>query len=148
MKYLLLFLSFTFLSCKTTFLPKENFKQELIIKDLNESSKESYVKANTWMVDAFHNPESVIEFTDKESGTIIGKYLIQGSYMAEFLVEVDTRIYAKIDIRIKDNAAKILIIPTDNVPITDKKQIEIINNKIISLIESFEYYMKNEKSDW
>jgi hypothetical protein len=34
-----------------------------------------YTKANMWFVDAFKNADSVIQFSDKESGTIKGKYV-------------------------------------------------------------------------
>lgn len=148
MKYLLLFLSLSLLSCKTTVVPKEYFKQELIVEDLKETREESYIKANTWMLDVFRSSASVVEFTDKESGTILGKYIIQGSHTAEFGYTVDYRVFAKIDIRIKDNAAKILIIPDTNISITNNKEIEDLHKKIKSLIDSFENYMKNEKSDW
>ena len=39
------------------------------------SSDDIYIRANMWFVDAFKNAESVIQFSDKASGTIKGKYV-------------------------------------------------------------------------
>lgn len=39
------------------------------------SATNIYIKANMWFVDAFKNADSVIQFSDKESGTIKGKYV-------------------------------------------------------------------------
>ena len=39
------------------------------------STDDIYIKANMWFVDAFQNADSVIQFSDKASGTIKGKYV-------------------------------------------------------------------------
>ncbi|MDR2716482.1 MAG: DUF4468 domain-containing protein [Treponema sp.] len=39
------------------------------------SAVDIYTKANMWFVDAFKNADSVIQFSDKQSGTIKGKYV-------------------------------------------------------------------------
>jgi hypothetical protein len=39
------------------------------------SADNIYIKANMWFVDAFRNADSVIQFSDKASGTIKGKYV-------------------------------------------------------------------------
>lgn len=150
-KLALIIILTTSISCKTlsgTIVSKEQFKQERIINNLKDTHKEAYVKANTWMVDAFTNPESVIEFSDKESGTILGKYLIQGQYQAEFGVTVDSRIFAKIDIRVKDHAAKLTIIPISDINIHSPQEKQIIHDKINMLCINFEDYMKNESTNW
>ena len=41
------------------------------------TKSELWVKANMWMIDIFHDAESVIQFSDKEAGVIKGKYVIQ-----------------------------------------------------------------------
>jgi hypothetical protein len=38
-----------------------------------------YTRINLWFVDVFNSSESVIEFSDKESGVIKGKYLFRGN---------------------------------------------------------------------
>ena len=49
----------------------------------NDHSKdENYVLANEWMVETFNNAESVIQFTDKESGTVRGNILLRKGLLA------------------------------------------------------------------
>lgn len=136
--------------CKIYTIPKENFKVEEVITGIKEDKNEAYVKANTWMVDKFDNPKSVIEFTDKEEGVIIGKYFMLGQVPAEFgLVEL-IDIYAKIDIRIKDNSAKILIIPFKDIQSQDKSAGSKLNTitEFQLLIADFKNYMLKETTDW
>lgn len=85
------------------------FNEEPIVKvfeDISGSKSQLFVKANEWMISIFKDATSVIEFSDKEEGVIIGKYLMHGTLSA-----IDTRIYSKIDIRVKDNRARISILP-------------------------------------
>lgn len=83
--------------------------------DLKGNQSENFVKANDWMVSEFKNAESVIEYTDKETGTIIGKYLMFGTVRhGAYGMTSDDRIFAKIDIRLKDNRARISIQPMGN----------------------------------
>ena len=48
-----------------------------VIEVPNESKDALFVKANNWAVSAFNSADSVIEFSDKESGTITGKYTMK-----------------------------------------------------------------------
>ncbi len=52
---------------------KRTFKR--IIEVPNRTKNSLYVSANSWFVDIFDYAGSVIEFTDKEQGRIIGKYV-------------------------------------------------------------------------
>ncbi len=52
---------------------KRTFKR--VIDVPNRSKNKLYVSANSWFVDTFDYAGSVIEFTDKEEGRIIGKYV-------------------------------------------------------------------------
>src|SRR5690554_4125322 len=38
---------------------------------------ELYLKSNKWMVETFKSSKSVIQFSDKESGMLIGKYIVK-----------------------------------------------------------------------
>lgn len=71
-----------------------------------------FLDANNWMVSTFNSAESVIEYSDKEEGAIIGKYLLSGHVRNSTYSSIDTRVYAKINIWVKDNKAKIDIKPT------------------------------------
>ncbi len=52
---------------------KRTFKR--VIEVPNRSKNSLFVSANSWFVDTFDYAGSVIEFTDKEEGRIIGKYV-------------------------------------------------------------------------
>ncbi len=40
----------------------------------DQKKEETYLAVRTWFVENFENPKSVIQFEDKESGKIIGKF--------------------------------------------------------------------------
>lgn len=83
-----------------------------IFENLDNTQNELFIKANDWMVSNFNDATSVIEFSDKESGTLIGKYKLAGTISTGMYgTSIDTRVYAKIDIRVRDNKAKISILP-------------------------------------
>lgn len=89
----------------------ETDRVSMIFDDLNGTQTELYIKANDWMVSTFVDATSVIQFSDKESGVLMGKYLLNGEVRSAGYMTIDTRVYAKIDIRVKDNKAKIEIEP-------------------------------------
>ena len=80
------------------------------------SRAELFVKANEWMVDRFISSKSVIEFSDKETGTIIGKYVMFDNIrpVPGYSMSVGHEIKAKVDVRVKDGAAKIEIKPLES----------------------------------
>jgi hypothetical protein len=78
----------------------------MVFDDISGTKSKLFVKANEWMVSIFKDATSVIEFSDKEEGVIIGKYLMYGTFGT-----IDTRVYSKIDIRVKDDRARISILP-------------------------------------
>lgn len=72
----------------------------------------NYVLANEWMVEAFNNAESVIQFTDKESGTIKGKYILKQAYISTSpYVASTSALSAIITLRVRDNKIRIEIDP-------------------------------------
>lgn len=86
-----------------------------IFEDLKASQDELYLKANSWMIETFKDAESVIQHSDKEEGAIIGKYLMSGGLSSGMYGStVDTRIYAIIDIRVRDDKTRIEIKPQDS----------------------------------
>lgn len=102
-----------------------------------------YVRANNWMVDAFKNAESVIQFSDKESGSISGRYFLATVYHGE-------QAYATIKVRVKDEAAKITVTPESFTYVKGTVYTEEdAQHDIRRLINSFETSMKRAKdSDW
>ena len=76
------------------------------------TKQEIYVRSNEWMVKMFNDAKSVIQFQDKEQGTIIGKYLLHSTKIpVGYGMEVGDDIFAVIKIMVKDNRAKIIIEP-------------------------------------
>jgi len=83
-----------------------------VYDSLADNKDDLFIKANDWMITTFIKATSVIEYSDKESGTLLGKYLMAGTVKTgAYGVSVDTRVYSKIDIRVKDNKARIIITP-------------------------------------
>ena len=117
MKKILFFLiplTIVFTSCMTTYKTIQFSEPYVKVYDnLNGNKTQLFIKANEWMVKMFKDASSVIQFTDKEEGTIIGKYLLHGELRNSgmYNITTDTRVYAKIDIRVKDNKARISIEP-------------------------------------
>lgn len=77
---------------------------EKIIDIPDKTKNELYINANSWFVENFNSAESVIEFQDKESGKIMGKYVYtyyEGIYnhMVRQVISID----------LKDNKVRITI---------------------------------------
>lgn len=71
-------LSTLFYSCASMMgaaAPEEARRYERVVEVPNHTKSEIYVKANAWFVETFNSAESVIEFQDRESGRIMGKYV-------------------------------------------------------------------------
>lgn len=125
---------------------------EKVVNVDNEKQNEIYIKANNWMVDTFNNADSVVQFTDKESGTISGRYLL-GTVMTKHDSIPARYAYATIKIRVKDGATKITIKPEPfsypkGHPYTLYTE-EDAQRDINSLITSFEKSMnKVEDNNW
>jgi len=86
-----------------------------VFDNLPSTKDKLFLKANDWMIRTFNSAESVIQHSDKEDGVIIGKYLMHGtlSHGGPYSAAADTRVYAIIDIRVKDQKARIEIRPQD-----------------------------------
>lgn len=109
-KYLILLLLFTGCAAYQKISYSEPFSK--VYEDLPGDRNQLFVKANEWMIKTFTSAESVVEFSDKEEGVLMGKYLMFGeTRTGMYGVSSDTRVYAKIDIRIKDQRAMLTIEP-------------------------------------
>lgn len=123
-----------------------------IVNIENATKNELYVRANNWMVTAFNNAESVIQFTDKETGTITGKYLL-GTITQANQYGPANRAFAIIQIQVKDGASKITITPESfryakgnpYTLYTGEKATEDINSVIISFEKAI---IQKEDKDW
>jgi hypothetical protein len=143
--FLLLLMS----SCVVTQVKIDN-PIEKVFEDIHGSKIDLYVKSNEWMIKNFKDATSVVEFSDKEEGVLIGKYLLFGSVsnIGLYGSQMDSRVYCKIDIRVKDNKARISIEPLNSwssiYSYTKDKAEKDINN----LIESYHNYILSKKIDF
>lgn len=102
------------------------------------------------MIKVFKNANSVIQFTDKESGTITGRYLL-GAITEGPRYEFATYVYALMKIQVKEGAAKIKIAPESfqYVKAFTLYTREKAQKDIQLLMDSFEKAIKKEESsDW
>lgn len=117
-----------------------------------KTKNELYIRANTWMVEAFTNAESVIQFSDKENGIVTGKYI-----MTTIITSTTTShgVYSIIKIQVKDGAAKITITPEsyqNNANIFAggiSYPLEKMNSDVDALIGDFsKSIVETENTDW
>lgn len=155
MKNLLLFRGLVFVILilqNCTVITTESKPYSKVVNVENATKNELYVRANNWMISAFNNAESVIQFSDKESGTITGRYLLGTVTEADQYGPAE-RAFATIQIKVKDGASKITITPDSfkyrkgNIYTlyTEEKAKDDIN----ALLTSFEQKIKlKEDNDW
>lgn len=107
----LAFFSLLFLASSCATYQVISFDQPIvnIYDDVKGSQDQLFIKANEWMIKTFNNSLSVIQYSDKAEGIIMGKYLMFGDIKANAYTSIDTRIFAKIDIRVKENKARLSI---------------------------------------
>lgn len=109
---------FLFIGCGTVKMIQIDKPVIKTYTDLTDNQDDLFIKANDWMISMFKDASSVIQFNDKQEGVLIGKYLMSGTLNTSTLrygnVSADSRVYAKIDIRVKDNRARISIEPMDS----------------------------------
>lgn len=125
---------------------------ESVVKIENTQKNTLFVRANNWMVDTFNNAKSVVQFTDKESGTISGRYLL-GTVTNASEYGPARFAYASIKIQVKDNASKITIKPESFTYAKDNMFTlyteSLAQRDINKLMISFQNAMqKSEDSDW
>jgi len=94
------------LSCVTSG-SKEKITEPVIFAEIVEangiSQETLFTRTNMWLVDVFRNAESVIQFSDKESGVIKGKYIDNGILDGMFIC----RVYSTITIEIREGRYRI-----------------------------------------
>lgn len=118
-------------------------KYENPIEMPGKSKSELFGMSNEWMVEQFTDAKSVIQFSNLETGTIKGKYLMYYSPSGQYSSEIN--FYAIITIYIRDNRAQITIDPQGSLPrwmgmeMYSMKQMENEANRLIS---SYENYLK------
>lgn len=98
---------FVFVGCATSSgnVSVEPFQEVIEVADT--SADELFIKANQWAVGAFNKANSVIEFSDKESGIITGKYV--EDVITNVLFGYHTKLTTIMNIETKDNKVRITL---------------------------------------
>ena len=136
------------ISC-ATINPSEVKGMTKIVEAPGASKDELFVKASSWLVDAFNSAKSVIQFSDKEAGVIKGKYRIT---FPQFLETGECE--ATFTVECKDGKCRLIIDDPYNFRADDiystritnmtKEGYESVTNDINALCLSFEKYLKEE----
>jgi hypothetical protein len=87
------------MTASTLIFPAEENHVE-VFEDIDGTKDQIYLKANNWMIETFNDAESVIQ-----------QYKMFGTTQTSPYGTADSRVYAIIDIRVKDNKARIEIKP-------------------------------------
>jgi hypothetical protein len=83
-----------------------NFDAPIVkVYDVKGTQDDLYIKANRWMISIFKDARSIIQFSDKAEGIIIGKYLLASNPSTGKMV------YAMIEVTVKENKARISVTP-------------------------------------
>jgi len=154
MKKIIFLLSILLVCCAPMELVQIDNVQKVF--DIVNTKDELYIKANQWMVKTFNNAESVIQFSDKESGTITGKYMLKQTYTIGLNYQTipNGGIFAIINVDIKENKARITITPEEYTSReTGNSQFiypeETARQDIDDLLNDFETYMNiKENKNW
>ena len=75
--------------------------------NVNGTKEQLFLKSNEWAIRAFTNPQSEIQYSDKNDGKIIGKFLMNTKNDPYFLSDV----FSVITITVSDRTAQIEIDP-------------------------------------
>ena len=85
-----------------------------IVENLDGTKDQLFVQSNRWLVNSFRSAKDVVQFADKESGTIMGKYNLYyrlPEYYRDALIKSEISADAIIEINVKDGKSKIEVKP-------------------------------------
>lgn len=85
-----------------------------IVENLPAKKDQLFIHANRWLINRFENAKSVIQYTDKEAGVIVGKlnlYYKPTSYYSGYVSSPEVSADAIVEINVKDGKARIQIKP-------------------------------------
>jgi len=149
-------LSISLTSCYTTKLIPVTFSEPIVkTYEVNGTKDGLFINANRWMISVFKDAKSVIQYSDKTEGILIGKYLLfyKPAYTSTYYGTAEENVYAIIEVTVKDGKARLSITP-DN---WNNKQYTDYNGKAVdsyskenaiadinSLCESFQKSLQAE----
>lgn len=124
-------------SCYTLRQMPVTFEPIVKTSDVQGTKDELFLKSNRWMVSIFKDARSVIQYSDKAEGTIMGRYLLKYYPVDPFHPE--KFVYAVIEISVKDGKSRIVITP-ENYTVTTRYNDKGEPKKIVESKER--YYTK------
>ncbi|TBW28283.1 DUF4468 domain-containing protein [Gramella sp. KN1008] len=144
-----------FCSCGVKYVPVsvQPIEETFEIKDQEKDLL--FAKANTWFALAFQNSKNVIQYSDKETGVITGRFAILPQVSRNgYGIQQDNSIYSGIHVRLKDNGAKIVVSPDNFTEVHSSlnesyrftKESAIAKSQ--ELINSFVTYLKQPVDDF
>lgn len=102
------------MSCMTTKIIPVSIPDAIVkTYDANGNKDQLFINSNRWMISVFKDAKSVIQYSDKEAGTLIGKYLLHHhpGYTSAYFSQPEINSYAIIEITVKEGKARISITP-------------------------------------
>jgi len=83
-----------------------NFTEPIVkVYEVYGAKDPLFINANRWMISIFKDARSVIQYSDKTEGVLMGKYLLNyNSYSGQY-------VYAIIEITVKDGKGRISVTP-------------------------------------
>ena len=124
-----------------------------IVEAPNNTKSELFAKVNTWAVENFNKADAVIEFADKETGTIAGKYvqtLIANGlqYKSRSTVKIEVK-DNRARITIKDPMGKAIAYPQSSYkPVETKEGADAVLKSWYALVKSLAVYLNQEEEEW
>ena len=113
--FIILVISMTFLtSCYTTKLIPVQFDAPIVeTYDVIGTKDELFINANRWMISTFKDAKSVIQYSDKDQGVLMGKYILYNkpAFVNAYAGTPEVNVFAIIEITVKDGKARISITP-------------------------------------
>ena len=141
-----------------TSVPEKYF--EKIIDVPNVSKNDIYIKANAWFAEYFNSAGSVIEFSDKDAGKIMGNFVFTYTqslepWIVKQIISVDIK-ENRVRFRISDPYVKH---NSNNPPmiyrkyrnyqsVSDKKTLERVEKKWEEIYLTFNKYLEKDDDNW
>ena len=85
-----------FLACASGANVTEPLTYSEVVDVTGVSQSDLFIKANLWFVDAFRDAGSVIQFSDRESGVISGKYIGNRFMIGMYFFQISSTITVEV----------------------------------------------------
>ncbi|MDR2584809.1 MAG: DUF4468 domain-containing protein [Prevotellaceae bacterium] len=136
--------------------PTASLKAEKVIEMPGVSKDDLFIRANEWATKQFRFPESVIEYSDKDAGTIMGKYTTDYSMKGHATRTLQTMIIEikdeKVRITIEDPWYRYIANPSYRKQVLADRALTLVKKRWDETIISFEETLKNatttRKNEW